>query len=767
MSGVMSRRASSLHRNITVTPFLNKLYSMVDDRASDDLIRWSAGGNSFVVVRHEDFAKEVLPRFFKHSNFSSFVRQLNMYGFHKVPHLQQGGLITDGPEAESWEFSNENFQRGQPDLLHFIRRKKGTRDNTSMVRDAAGASMGNDALSPLPESDVEESSHEHSAPLLGLGDPLNSAPGRRPSENPVSIAPTTSAPAAAATAGRTASRISNEPAARPRASRATPVDMSEILKGIQVIRDHQLTISADIKRLQEENKSMWMQARSTEERYNKHQDMIDKILHFLATVFSADARHSEIKPPLRRLISHERHYGQNSDQPRPPKSSSWSQSVFEDMDFPDSLDADRPRDKRKRTGKSPQQQPSNILEVSSGTPSPTGSAGSRTPQRAGAASADLSSSRSVRRKVSNPQQLSTALTRTQPRPEFDSPRPQYSTTLNSNNGNSAAEGNGLIAPQEDPHDDRLKMQSRSIEQLSRKVDDLGLSLENLTHQLNSGALFNMLASSVTPTVGLSSAPLPAGAFSNAANFANPGAAVSPKAPHDANSDFSSEVLDSLAATLAGSGLPVSSQAFSTGLTVDSNAFNNASLASMIGNITSAPDTTMTADPSDHTAADNFYGGQVTSPSAVDPNSISAGSESYTPEQLEQLQRLFHMLSSSNATRLLTDNSTNNEASLETAGNTPFLDFVDPDPSGDSGAYETQGAASVPNNNSYTELLLETLGNQTRHSEASSADDAFANDPSNIGSDLAASILQAVSTAPESSGGSLAATDKQNAQDRQR
>ncbi|KAI9479375.1 hypothetical protein BX667DRAFT_467645, partial [Coemansia mojavensis] len=129
MSGVVSRRANNVHRNITVTPFLNKLYSMVDDSSSDDLIRWSADGNSFVVLRHEDFAKEVLPRFFKHSNFSSFVRQLNMYGFHKVPHLQQGGLIADGPEAESWEFNNENFQRGQPDLLHFIRRKKGSRDS--------------------------------------------------------------------------------------------------------------------------------------------------------------------------------------------------------------------------------------------------------------------------------------------------------------------------------------------------------------------------------------------------------------------------------------------------------------------------------------------------------------------------------------------------------------------------------------------------------------------------------------------------------------
>ncbi|GAA5916759.1 hypothetical protein JCM5296_002136, partial [Sporobolomyces johnsonii] len=63
----------------SVPAFLNKLFTMVSDPATDDLIRWSDDGDSFFVPSADRFGKELLPRFFKHSNFGSFVRQLNMY----------------------------------------------------------------------------------------------------------------------------------------------------------------------------------------------------------------------------------------------------------------------------------------------------------------------------------------------------------------------------------------------------------------------------------------------------------------------------------------------------------------------------------------------------------------------------------------------------------------------------------------------------------------------------------------------------------------
>ena len=60
-----------------VPAFLQKLFKMVDDPLTDSLIKWNSAGDSFLVMRHEDFAKELLPRYYKHKHFSSFVRQLN------------------------------------------------------------------------------------------------------------------------------------------------------------------------------------------------------------------------------------------------------------------------------------------------------------------------------------------------------------------------------------------------------------------------------------------------------------------------------------------------------------------------------------------------------------------------------------------------------------------------------------------------------------------------------------------------------------------
>ncbi|CAD6889273.1 unnamed protein product [Tilletia controversa] len=70
--------------------FISKLwYLLINPTLYSPYIRWSEAGDSIILSNEADvsaeFANEVLPRLFKHGNNASFIRQLNLYGFQRVP----------------------------------------------------------------------------------------------------------------------------------------------------------------------------------------------------------------------------------------------------------------------------------------------------------------------------------------------------------------------------------------------------------------------------------------------------------------------------------------------------------------------------------------------------------------------------------------------------------------------------------------------------------------------------------------------------------
>lgn len=92
--------------------FPRKLHEMLEAESNGTIVHWTSSGLAFRIADVSLFSTEVLPKYFKTSKFSSFQRNLNLYGFAK---------IRKGPETDS--YYHPGFVRGDEAGLSQLRKR--------------------------------------------------------------------------------------------------------------------------------------------------------------------------------------------------------------------------------------------------------------------------------------------------------------------------------------------------------------------------------------------------------------------------------------------------------------------------------------------------------------------------------------------------------------------------------------------------------------------------------------------------------------------
>ena len=216
--------------------------SFLDSSNNTELIRWSDDGNSFIVLDEDEFARTLIPELFKHNNYASFVRQLNMYGFHKKVGLNANSMKAAEKKVKDPNvYWHEYFKRGRPDLLWLIQKPQ-SKTTSKRKRGDDKREQGDS------DDDIRRTSPE-------LADTVNVARSR-PCAGPVDMV---SIPQS---------------------------DMHNVRSELLKLQRQQAVISKMISQLKEQNDQFYRQATTFQALHDRHENSINAILTFLATFYN-------------------------------------------------------------------------------------------------------------------------------------------------------------------------------------------------------------------------------------------------------------------------------------------------------------------------------------------------------------------------------------------------------------------------------------------------------------------------------------------------
>ena len=107
-------------------------------------MRWNNEGNGFIIVDYKKFITDLLSKNFKTEVFSSFIRQLNLYDFHKIKTKDNNNQNNIN---SIYEFTNVNFLRNNPERIQLIKRKtKSDSMPNKVLRDQFQGIKGNELV---------------------------------------------------------------------------------------------------------------------------------------------------------------------------------------------------------------------------------------------------------------------------------------------------------------------------------------------------------------------------------------------------------------------------------------------------------------------------------------------------------------------------------------------------------------------------------------------------------------------------------------------